>query len=134
MAAQRRLRLSYHRWPLKRHIVVVIDDDVAVGESLEALLKSARHDPRVFCSAEEFLESGAIKKADCVITDVCMGGMDGLDLQRRIRVDRPALPVIFITAHHDDRTRRLALENGAAEFLYKPLDGADLLDAIDRAF
>lgn len=113
--------------------MIVIDDDIAVRESLEAVLKSARHNPRVFSSAEEFLESGTLEKAGCVITDVCMDGMNGLDLQRRIRMDRPALPVIFITAHHDDRTRRLALENGAAEFLYKPLDGADLLDAIDRA-
>ena len=111
--------------------MVVIDDDIAVRESLEAVLKSAQHNPRVFSSAEEFLESATLEKADCVITDVCMGGMNGLDLQRRIRVDRPALPVIFISAHHDDQTRRRALESGAADFLYKPLDGADLLGAID---
>lgn len=118
---------------MKKQIVVVIDDDIAVRESLQALLKSARHNPHVFSSAEEFLESGTLEKADCVITDVCMGGMNGLDLQLRIRVGRPALPVIFISAYQDDETRRQAFESGAADFFYKPLDGADVLDAIERA-
>ena len=119
---------------MKKHTVAVIDDDVAVRESLEALLKSARHHPRVFCSAGEFLESGILEQADCVITDVCMPGMNGLDLQRRIVTQRPDLPVIFVSAYHDDETRRRAFEGGAADFLYKPLDGAEMLDAIQRAF
>jgi FixJ family two-component response regulator len=113
--------------------VVVIDDDFRVGESVGSLVESAGYIPRVFLSAEEFLESGALGQAGCIITDVRMPGMDGLELQRRLRAERPALPVIFITAHFDDEARRRAFEGGALEFLYKPFNAADLMHAIDRA-
>jgi len=68
-----------------------------------------------------------------VITDVRMPGMDGLELQHRIRVQRPNLPVIFITAHYDEEVRQRALAGGAVDFMYKPFDAADLLCAIDHA-
>jgi FixJ family two-component response regulator len=117
----------------KKHIVVGVDDDFRVRESIESLVESAGYAPRVFSSAEEFLRSGTLVSATCLITDVRMPGMDGIELQRRIRLERPKLPVIFITAHYDEETRKRALDDGAVRFLYKPFDVVDLLDAIQAA-
>jgi FixJ family two-component response regulator len=116
-----------------RHIVVGVDDDFRVRESLESLMESAGYLPSVFSSAEEFLRSGILAGALCLITDIRMPGMDGIELQRRIRQERPELPVIFISAHCDDRARQRALEEGAVGFLYKPFDAAELLGAIQTA-
>ena len=117
----------------KEYVVVGVDDDFRVRESIESLLESAGYATRVFASAEEFLQSGTLAAATCLITDVRMREMDGIELQRRIRLDRPKLPVIFISAHHDEKTRRRALDDGAVGFLYKPFDGVDLLEAIKVA-
>lgn len=118
-----------------RHMVVVVavDDDFRVRESVESLLESAGYAPELFSSAEEFLYSGKLEIAACVITDVRMPGMDGLELQRRIRLQRPTLPVIFISVHDDIETRTVAFNEGAAHFLQKPFDGADLLERIRAA-
>ncbi|HVU46234.1 MAG TPA: response regulator [Terracidiphilus sp.] len=118
-----------------RHTVVVVavDDDFRVRESIESLLESAGFAPELFSSAEEFLRSGKLSIAACVITDVRMSGMDGLELQRRIRLERPTLPVIFISAHNDPETRTVAFNEGAVHFLQKPFDGADLLEKIRAA-
>jgi FixJ family two-component response regulator len=116
-----------------KHIVAAVDDDFRVRESIESLVASAGHTPLVFASAEEFLQSGAPESAVCLITDVRMPGIDGLELQRRVRLKYPLLPVIFITAHYDNETRQRALSQGAAGFLYKPFDAADLLGAIELA-
>ena len=116
-----------------RHIVAAVDDDFRVRESIESLVASAGHTPLVFASAEEFLQSGAPESAVCLITDVRMPGFDGLELQRRVRLKYPRLPVIFITAHYDNETRQRAFSQGAAAFLYKPFDAADLLGAIEFA-
>ena len=116
-----------------RHIVAAVDDDFRVRESIESLVESAGHTPLVFASAEEFLQSGAPESAVCLITDVRMPGIDGLELQRRVRLKYPRLPVILITAHYDNETRQRALSQGAAGFLYKPFDAADLLSAIEFA-
>jgi FixJ family two-component response regulator len=113
-----------------RHVVVGVDDDFRVRESIESLVESAGYAPRVFASAEEFLQSGTLAGATCLITDVRMRGMDGIELQRRVRLKRPKLPVIFITAHYDEETRKRALDEGAVEFLHKPFDAVDLLEAI----
>jgi FixJ family two-component response regulator len=117
----------------KKHVVVGVDDDFRVRESIESLVESAGYATRVFASAEEFLQSGTLAAATCLITDVRMREMDGIELQRRIRLEHPKLPVIFISAHHDEKTRRRALEDGAVGFLYKPFDGVDLLEAIKVA-
>lgn len=114
-------------------MVVVVDDDFRVRESLESLVESAGYEPAVFASAEEFLLSGMLTAANCVITDVRMPGMDGIELQRRIRLMRPELPVVFISAHTSDETRQKALDEGAVDFLYKPFNSADLLKAIHAA-
>ena len=116
----------------RNDIVVAVDDDFQVRESIESLVESAGYTPLVFSSAEEFLASGKLTIAACLITDVRMPGMSGIELQRRIRMERPALPVIFITAHYDEGVRQRALSEGAAVFLYKPFGPADLLSAIDR--
>jgi FixJ family two-component response regulator len=114
-------------------IVIGVDDDLRVRESIESLVESAGYAPLVFASAEDFLQSGTLAGATCVIADVRMPGMDGIELQRRIRRERPRLPVIFISAHYEDDVRQQALDGGAIEFLYKPFDADDLLGAIDHA-
>jgi FixJ family two-component response regulator len=115
------------------HIVVAVDDDFRVRESLESLVESAGYEPVVFSSAEDFLQSGTLTAATCVITDVRMPGMDGIELQRRIRLVRPELPVIFISAHNNTETRQKALDEGAVNFLYKPFNATELLAAIQAA-
>jgi FixJ family two-component response regulator len=87
----------------------------------------------VFPSAEEFLQSGTLTAATCVITDVRMPGIDGIELQRRIKLERPELPVIFISAHNHAEIRQKALDDGAFDFLFKPFNAADLLEVIQAA-
>lgn len=115
------------------HMIVGVDDDIRIRESIESLIESAGFTSLVFPSAEEFLRSGKLFEASCLITDVRMSGMDGLELQRRVRFERPRLPVIFISAHQDDEVRHKALEGGAFAFMYKPFDPGDLLQAVNRA-
>ena len=114
-------------------IVAAVDDDFRVRESITSLLESAGYAPLAFSSAEEFLLSGTLATATCVITDVRMPGMDGLELHRRIKLERPALPVILISAHHDANVRQRAIDEGAIDVLYKPFDGTDLLTIIQSA-
>jgi FixJ family two-component response regulator len=118
---------------LGKHIVAAVDDDFRVRESIASLMESAGYTPVVFSSAEEFLQSGTLAAAGCMITDVRMPGMDGLELQRRVRLERPELAVILISAHYDEETRRRALDQGAAGFLNKPFDAAELLGKIELA-
>ncbi len=118
---------------LVKHLIVGVDDDFRIREAIVSLVKSAGYDCRVFSSAEEFLESGVLENTTCLITDVRMPGIDGIELQRRIRLVRPQLLVMFITAHRDDEIRQRALKEGANDFMYKPFDAAGLLRAIDRA-
>jgi FixJ family two-component response regulator len=114
----------------ERPIVVAVDDDRRVLESLLSLIESAGYAPVMFASAEEFLRSGALAAAACVITDVRMPEMDGIELQRRIRLERPRLSVIFLSGHYSADVRELALHEGAVAFLYKPFDAEDLLAAV----
>ena len=114
-------------------MVIVVDDDFQVREALESLLKSAEFRSVAFSSAEDLLESGFLAEASCVITDVRMPGMQGLELQRRIKREYPKLPVIMITGNRDEQTRQRGLSEGAAVLLYKPLDPNDLLGAVYSA-
>ena len=116
-----------------KHLVVGVDDDFRLRESLKSLVESAGYTALMFSSAEEFLQSGALAGTICLVTDVRMPGMDGIELQRRIRLERPELPVVFISAHQDDEARQRALDEGAIRFLYKPFDGAELLRTIEAA-
>lgn len=111
-------------------LVAAVDDDFRVRESITSLLESAGYAPVVFSSAEEFLQSGKLAVATCVISDVRMPGMDGIELQRRIKLERPKLPVILISAHHNPEVRQKAIDEGAVDVLYKPFDATDLLKII----
>jgi FixJ family two-component response regulator len=114
-------------------IVVVVDDDPRIRESLVSLIESAGLKARAFPLAEDFLHGDLLVAASCLVTDVRMPRMDGLDLQRRVRLERPELPIIFITAHYDDRVEQCAFAQGAAFFLRKPFDADELLRAIKLA-
>jgi FixJ family two-component response regulator len=114
-------------------IVSVIDDDESVREALRGLLKSAGFRADVFASAEEFLSSGRLGATGCLIVDVRMPGMSGVELQEQLIASNPALPIVFISADGDDEMRARALQRGATDFLYKPFSDEALLDAIDRA-
>ena len=116
--------------PLKP-VVAAVDDDGRVRASIQSVLESAGYEVVVFGSAEAFLESGVLRQATCLLADVRLPDMDGLELQRRIRRARPQLPIIFITAHDDEYIRQQALRGGAVDFLVKPFDAAQLLENID---
>ena len=121
------------RGDIPKYLVVGVDDDFRVRESIESLVESAGYASQLFTSAEEFMDSGALAGATCLVTDVRMPGMDGLELQRQVRLERPQLPIIFISAHYDDEIRQRAFDGGAIEFMYKPFDASELLRTIDRA-
>ena len=114
--------------------ITVVDDDPSVRESMSSLLRSVGHAVHEFGSGEELFASAALDQTDCVITDVRMPGMSGLELQRRLALSHPRLPVILMTAHaSDDEVRLRALKDGAAEYLAKPLDEETVLRAIEKA-
>lgn len=114
-------------------LISIIDDDEAVRRSLDDLIRSAGWRARGFSSAEAFLKSNQLSEIDCLILDLCLPGMSGLELQRQLAADNSDLPIIFITAHESGDRRRHAIEAGAVAFLNKPFDEADLLNAIDIA-
>jgi len=114
--------------------VAVVDDDIAVRESLESLIRSVGMAVRVFASAEEFLNSDGQNKPDCLILDVRMPGMSGIELHRHLLASNCTVPVVFITAHaSDDRARSEATSDWTVAYLIKPLDGDEVLDAVDAA-
>ncbi|WP_321926073.1 response regulator transcription factor [Burkholderia sp. BCC1998] len=113
-------------------LVCIIDDDASVRKSLASLLKSAGHTALPFASGEEFLATGPLDDAACVLLDLKMKGMGGLDVQRLLVLRNAALPVILMSAHGDDESVRRALAQGAVAFLRKPFPSDDLLDLIDQ--
>ena len=114
-------------------VVAIVDDDDLMRSALQGLLKAVGLPARAFASAEEFLESGQQHDAACLIADIRMSGMSGLELQARLNADRIRIPTIFITAHGDDRLRMQALRAGAVEFLAKPFDNQALLARVRAA-
>lgn len=113
--------------------VYVVEDDRAVRESLELLLRLRGFIPKGFASGEEFLDYSALQRPACALLDVRLPGIDGLQLQRELRARHPGLPTIVITAHGDVSTARTALREGAVDFLEKPIDENDLLEAVTTA-
>jgi FixJ family two-component response regulator len=116
-----------------RKLVSVVDDDESVRESLPDLLRSFGFDVAPFASAEAFLASDSLDRSRCLILDVAMPGMTGPELQEELIRRQAAVPVIFITAHSEDRMLPIVLKRGAAACLYKPLNVAALLAAVNTA-
>jgi len=113
--------------------ICVVDDDESVRESLEGLMRSVGFAVNTFASAEEFLDSDHLRNTDCLILDVRLPGMNGLELQRQLATSHSEIPIIFITSYEDDEVRARALNTGAVDYLLKPFNDEDLLDAIDVA-
>ena len=117
----------------KSKVVSIVDDDDLMRSALEGLLKAVGLPARAFASAEEFLESGQQHDTACLIADIRMSGMSGLELQAKLNAERLRIPTIFITAHGDERMRMQALRAGAVEFLAKPFDDEVLLESVRAA-
>ena len=114
-------------------IVFVVDDDVSVRESLEALIRCEGWEPETFASAQEFLARPRVSVPSCLVLDVSLPDLNGLDLQNRIAADRTDMPIIFITGHGDVPMTVRAMKAGAVEFLTKPFEDETLLSAIRNA-
>src|SRR5262247_939149 len=114
-------------------LISVVDDDTSVRESLQCLIRSFGFAVEAFASAEEFLNSRHLRNTRCLILDVRMPGMNGLELQRRVAASHRDIRVIFITAHGDEAARSQALKNGAVDYLLKPFTEEALLSAIHAA-
>ena len=117
----------------KANLVAIVDDDESVRSALQGLMKAEGLPARAFASAEEFLSSGQQHNTACLITDIRMPGMSGLDLQARLNSEHRRIPIIFITAHGDTNMRMQALRAGAVEFLAKPFSDDVLLDHVRAA-
>jgi len=111
-------------------MVAVVEDDESYRGALQRLLKSAGFQVRSFASAEDFLDSGQQHETACLIADIRMPGMSGLDLQAKLNADHCPIPIIFITAHGDEQMRLQAMRGGAVKFLGKPFDCAILLESL----
>jgi FixJ family two-component response regulator len=111
-------------------MVAVVEDDESYRAALQRLLKSAGLSVLAFASAEDFLNSGQQRVTGCLIADIRMPGMSGLDLQARLNTEQCPIPTIFITAHGEEKMRLQAMRGGAVKFLAKPFDGAILLEAV----
>ena len=114
-------------------MVAIVDDDESIRGAIEGLMKAVGLRARAFASAEEFLESGAQRSAGCLIADIRMPGMSGLELHAALKAARRRIPTIFISAHADERTRSEALEAGAAEIVAKPFDDEALVASVRAA-
>jgi FixJ family two-component response regulator len=114
-------------------MVAVVDDDEAFRGALQRLLKSTGLAVRSFASAEDFLNSGQQHETGCLIADIRMPGMSGLDLQAQLNAEHCPIPTIFITAHGDEKMRLQAMRGGAVKFLAKPFDGGILLESVRAA-
>lgn len=114
-------------------VITIIDDDESVRIATESLIRSLGFAARTFASAEDFLRSPSLGRTDCVITDVQMPGMSGMELQSALRERGDRTPLIFITAFPEERIRRQVQAAGAFGFLAKPFDGNAMIACLDRA-
>ncbi len=118
---------------VERLLVSVVDDDESVRESLPELLRQLGFDARAFSSAESFLTSGLAGETKCLILDVAMPGMSGLDLQQELTRRGQAIPIVFITGQRDEAVRPRVLARGAVACLFKPFSETALVEAIGAA-
>lgn len=114
-------------------LIAIVDDDESVRSALQGLMKAVGLPARTFASAEEFLDSGQQHETSCLIADIRMPGMSGLDLQTKLNSENCRIPTIFITAHGDAKMRMQALRSGAVEFLAKPFNDDVLLESVRAA-
>jgi FixJ family two-component response regulator len=117
----------------KGKMVAIVDDDELMRSALQGMLKSVGLPSQAFASAEEFLRSGQHQQIACLIADIRMPGMSGLELQAKLNAEHCRIPTIFITAHGDTKMRMQALRAGAVEFLAKPFDDEVLLESVRAA-
>jgi FixJ family two-component response regulator len=118
---------------VRRKLVVVVDDDGGMLKGLERLLNASGFDTEVFSSAEAFLASTCAREATCLVLDIHLGGMSGIDLRRRLAASGSAVPVIFMTAFDDESTHEEAIEAGCVACLHKPFPARLLIGAIETA-
>lgn len=117
----------------RTRLVAIVDDDDSMRSALLGMLRVVGLPARAFSSAEEFLESGQQHAVACLIADIRMPGMSGLELQAKLNADRCRVPIIFLTAHGDEKMRMQALRAGAVEFMAKPFDDEALLESVRAA-
>jgi FixJ family two-component response regulator len=117
----------------KRSLLSVVDDDERLRESLPDLLREFGFEARAFSSGPEFLSSNYVDETRCLLLDVAMPEMSGLDLQQELKRRGQAIPIIFISGQKDEDVRKQALRQGAVNFLYKPFSDGDLLEAVNAA-
>jgi len=117
----------------KPAVISIIDDDLLVRESTADLISSLGHKALIFGSAEQFLASGCLKDTACIITDLHMPGLNGLDLQSRLLAEGHRTPIIFITAYPKEAARSRALTAGAVAFLSKPFEESALISSLETA-
>jgi FixJ family two-component response regulator len=117
----------------KAKMVAVVDDDESYRAALQRLLRSAGLPVQSFASAEDFLKSSQQHETGCLVADIRMPGMSGLDLQAKLNADNCPIPTIFISAHGDEKMRLQAMRGGAVKFLAKPFDDAILLESVRTA-
>jgi len=113
--------------------VALVDDDESVRESLPELLRSFGHMVEAFESAEAFVTSGAVERTGCLVLDVAMPGMSGLELQQELARRNQATPIVFITAHADERVRATVMRHGAVAYLIKPFSEDAIIEAVEAA-
>ena len=117
----------------KTNMVAIVDDDDLMRSALQGLLRAVGLPAQAFASAEEFLTSGQQHQTACLIADIRMPGISGLELQAKLNAEHCRIPTIFITAHGDEKIRMQALRAGAVEFLAKPFDDEALLESVRAA-
>lgn len=114
-------------------MISIIDDDESIRKGLGRLFRSVGFDVNSFASAEEFLNSGDLQRSSCLILDLRMPGMDGLELQSRLVSSNCQVPIVFLTAHNDEQSREQALQAGAIDFVQKPFNEASLIRDVNKA-
>jgi FixJ family two-component response regulator len=118
---------------IRKTLVSIVDDDASLRESTQLLIRSVGFKTEVFASSRDFLNSCHVEETACLILDVRMPGMDGLELQRCLIEAKRQIPIVFITAHANDNEEKRARKAGAVDFLRKPVNEEKLLDAIQAA-
>jgi FixJ family two-component response regulator len=118
--------------PTAAGLIAVVDDDAAMRQSVQRLLQARGYSVSTFESAEEFIESALIESATGLVLDIQLKGMSGIELRRLLSAKMSRIPIVFITAHDDDTTRREALAVGCVDYLQKPFAADRLTEALER--